>query len=182
MSAAPGTGIRLAAAGPHDLPALHQLIFDHGANIWNYLPEVGIREHLQDIAQGRAHGVLALDQEQLIGAVTFGLSTDFDRYLPEQARGTPQGYVSEAVVRRDRTGQGWGTRLLRQALVELGKLGAEVVLIDRHEENLASAGMMRAAGFVEMDTYADPRRRPNGSGRTTVCCFSFADRNGSPGP
>ena len=57
MSAAPGTGIRLAAAGPHDLPALHQLIFDHGANIWNYLPEVGIREHLQDIAQGRAHRV-----------------------------------------------------------------------------------------------------------------------------
>ena len=119
MSAAPGTGIRLAAAGPHDLAALHELIFDHGANIWNYLPQVGIREHLQDIAQGRAHGVLALEREQLIGAVTFGLSTDFDRYLPEQARGTPQGYVSEAVVRRDRTGQGWGTRLLRHHLTRV---------------------------------------------------------------
>ena len=181
MSAAPDAGIRLAAASAQDLPALQALIFDHGANIWNYLPEDGIREHLDDIAQGRAYGVLALDQGQLIGAVTFGLSTDFDHYLPEQARGTPQGYVSEAVVRRDRTGQGWGTCLLRQALVELGKLGAEVVFIDRHEENLASAGMMRAAGFVEIDTYADPRRRPHGSGRTTVCCFSFADRNGPPG-
>ncbi len=181
MSAAPDTGVRLVAAGPQDLPALHQLIFDHGSNIWNYLPEDGIREHLQDIAQGRAHGVLALDQGQLIGAVTFGLSTDFDHYLPEQARGTPQGYVSEAVVRRDRTGQGWGTRLLRQALAELSKIGADVVFIDRHEENLASAGMMRRAGFVEIDTYADPRRRPHGSGRTTVCCFSFADRNGPPG-
>ena len=182
MSLAPDTGVRLAAASAQDLPALQALIFDHGANIWNYLPEVGIREHLQDIAQGRAHGVLALDQEQLIGAVTFGLSTDFDRYLPEQARGTPQGYVSEAVVRRDRTGQGWGTRLLRQALVELGKLGAEVVFIDRHEENLASAGMMRAAGFVEMDTYADPRQRPHGSGRTTVCCFSFSAKSGPSVP
>ena len=79
--------------------------------------------------------------------------------------------MSEAVVRRDRTGQGWGTRLLRLALVELGKLGAEWVFIDRHEENLASAGMMRAAGFVEMDIYADPRRRPHGSGRTTVCSY-----------
>ena len=181
MNAAPDTGIRLAVAGPQDLTALQALIFDHGANIWNYLPEVGIREHLEDIAQGRAHGVLALEEGQLIGAVTFGLSTDFDHYLPEPARVTPQGYVSEAVVRRDRTGQGWGTRLLRQALVELGKLGADVVFIDRHEENLASAGMMRRAGFVEIETYADPRRRPHGSGRTTVCCFNFAAESGPPG-
>ena len=169
MSAAPDTGIRLAAADPHDLPALRTLIFDDGANIWNHLPEDGIGEHLEDIALGRAFGVLALEQGQLIGAVTFGLSTDFDDYLPPQARGTPQGYVSEAVVRRDRVGRGLGTLLLREALVELGKLGADVVFIDRHEENLASAGMMRAAGFVEIETYADPRRRPHGSGRTTVC-------------
>jgi GNAT superfamily N-acetyltransferase len=171
MSVAPDTGVRLVAASAQDMPALHDLIFDHGANSWNYLPEDGIREHLDDIAEGRAHGVLALEQGQLIGAVTFGLSTDYDDYLPEQARGTPQGYVSEAVVRRDRTGQGWGTRLLRQALVELGKLGAELVFIDRHEANLASAGMMRAAGFVEIDTYADPRRHPHGSGRTKVCSY-----------
>ena len=80
-----------------------------------------------------------------------------------------QDHVSEAVVRRDRVGRGLGTLLLREALVELSKLGADVVFIDRHEENLASAGMMRAAGFVEIETYADPRRRPHGSGRTTVC-------------
>ena len=169
MSPAPHHDVRLAAAGPQDLPALRTLIFDEGANIWNYLPEDGIGEHLEDIAQSRAFGVLALEQGQLIGAVTFGLSTDFDDYLPPQARGTPQGYVSEAVVRRDRVGRGLGTLLLREASVELSKLGADVVFIDRHEENLASAGMMRAAGFVEIETYADPRRRPHGSGRTTVC-------------
>jgi ribosomal protein S18 acetylase RimI-like enzyme len=169
MSAQPGLDVRLVAAAPQHIPALRALIFDDGANIWNYLPEDGIGEHLQDIAQGRAHGVLALEQGQLIGAVTFGLSTGFDDYLPPQARGRPQGYVSEAVVRRDRVGRGWGTRLLREALGELEKLRADVVFIDRHEENLASAGMMRAAGFVEIETYADPRRRPHGSGRTTVC-------------
>ena len=182
MSPAPQADVHLAAAGPQDLPALRALIFDDGANIWNYLPEDGIGEHLEDIAQGRAYGVLALEEGQLIGAVTFGLSTDFDRYLPPQARGTPQGYVSEAVVRRDRVGQGLGTRLLREALAELGKLGADVVFIDRHEENLASAGMMRRAGFVEIETYPDPKRRPHGSGRTTVCCFSFAAESGPPGP
>ena len=31
--------------------------------------------------------------------------------------------------------------------------------------------MMRRAGFVDIDTYADPRRRPHGSGRTTVCSY-----------
>jgi GNAT superfamily N-acetyltransferase len=182
MSPAPQADVHLAAAGPQDLPALRALIFDDGANIWNYLPEVGIGEHLEDIAQGRAYGVLALEEGQLIGAVTFGLSSDFDHYLPEQARGTPQGYVSEAVVRRDRVGQGLGTRLLREALAELAKLGADVVFIDRHEENMASAGMMRRAGFVEIETYPDPKRRPHGSGRTTVCCFSFAAESGPPGP
>lgn len=182
MSPGPQGDVRLAAAGPQDLPALRALVFDDGANMWNYLPEDGIGEHLEDIARGRAFGVLALEQGQLIGAVTFGLSTDFDRYLPPQTRGIPQGYVSEAVVRRDRVGQGLGTRLLREALAALSAMGAQAVFIDRHEENLASAGMMRRAGFVAIDTYDDPRRRPHGSGQTTVCRFSFGAESRPPGP
>jgi ribosomal protein S18 acetylase RimI-like enzyme len=174
--------LSIVAARAVHLPALQALIFEHGANIWNYLPEDGIRAHLDDIAQGRAHGVLALQDGHILGAVTFGLSTDFERYLPPQTRGTPQGYVSEAVVRRDRVGQGLGTRLLREALASLSSRGVSSVFIDRHEENLASAGMMRRAGFVELDTYADLRRRPHGSGRTTVCRFSFAVESGPPGP
>lgn len=174
MSAAAGSLLIVAARAEH-LPALQALIFEHGANVWNYLPEDGIREHLDDIAQGRDYGVLALQDGHLLGAVTFGLSTDFDRYLPPQTRGTPQGYVSEAVVRRDWVGQGLGTRLLREALASLSSRGVSSVFIDRHEENLASAGMMRRAGFVEIDTYADPRRHPHGSGRTTVCRYRFAD-------
>ena len=161
------------AAGLEHLPALQALIFDHGANVWNYLPEDGIRAHIDDIAQGRAHGVLALQDSQILGAVTFCLSTDFDRYLPAPLRGTPQGYVSEAVVRRDQAGRGLGTQLLKEALASLATMGVPMVFIDRHEENRASAGMMRRAGFVEVQTYPDPRRRTHGSGRTTVCCFSF---------
>ena len=174
-------GLRIVRAGPEHLAAVTDLIFAHGATVWNYLPEDGIREHLEHVVQGRDHGVLALQDGQLLGAVTFGLSTDFDRYLPAQARGTPQGYVSEAVVRRERTGQGLGTRLLSEALAALSTMGVVAVFIDRHEENLASAGMMRRAGFTEVETYADPRRRPHGSGRTTVCRFSFADGTGLPG-
>ena len=165
----------LQAASAEHLSALQALILDHGANVWNYLPEDGIRAHIDDIAHGRAHGVLALQDAHLLGAVTFGLSHDFDRYLPSPLQGTPQGYVSEAVVRRDQTGRGVGTRLLKEALASLATMDVQMVFIDRHEENLASAGMMRRAGFVEVETYPDPRRRTHGSGRTTVCCFTFAD-------
>ena len=181
MSAAAGSLLIVAARAEH-MPALQALIFEHGANVWNYLPEGGIRAHLDDIAQGRAHGVLALQDGHILGAVTYCLNTDFDRYLIAPLRGTPQGYVSEAVVRRDRVGQGLGTRLLCQALAALATMGVQSVFIDRHEENLASAGMMCRAGFVEVDTYADPWRRSHGSGRTTVCCFSFAVGSGPPGP
>lgn len=181
MNAGPGDAAVVVAARVEHLPALEALIFDHGANIWNYLPEDGIRAHLADIARGRDHGLVALRDGDIVGAVTFGLNTDFDRYLPAPLRGTPQGYVSEAVVRRDRVGQGLGTRLLREALAVLSNLGAHRVFIERHEENQASAGMMRRAGFVEIDTYRDPRRRPHGSGRTTVCCFSHPAGSGRPG-
>ena len=181
MSQTDSAGLFIVRAGAEHLAALTDLIFDHGANVWNYLPEGAIREHLDHVVQGRDHGVLALQDGLLLGAVTFGLSTDFDAYLPEPSRGTPQGYVSEAVVRRERTGQGLGTRLLREALAVLSTMDVDAVFIDRHEENLASAGMMRRAGFVEIETYSYPRRRPHGSGRTTVCRFSFADRTGLPG-
>ena len=174
MSAPSWGSATIVAAGSEHLPALQALIFDHGANVWNYLPEDGIRAHIDDIAQGRAHGVLALQDGQILGAVTFGLSTDFDRYLPAPLRGTPQGYVSEAVVRRDQAGRGLGTQLLKEALASLATMGAQMVFIDRHEENLASAGMMRRAGFIEVETNPDPRRRTHGSGRTTVCCFKPA--------
>lgn len=181
MNAEPVDAPVIVAARAEHLPALEALILDHGANSWNYLPEDGIRAHLADIARGRDHGVLALRNGDILGAVTFGLNTDFDRYLHAPLRGTPQGYVSEAVVRRDSVGQGLGTRLLREALAVLSTMGVQMVFIDRHEENQASAGMMRRAGFVEIDTYSDPRRRPHGSGRTTVCRFSFRAESDPPG-
>lgn len=163
-------GVCFAAAGAQHVPALRALVFEHGVNEWNWLPPDGVTQHLDDIAQGRAHGVLALEHGQLIGAVTYCLNTDFDRYLTPPRTGVPCGYVCEAVVHRDRTGQGLGTRLLRHAVAALAQHGVDAVFIIRHEENRASAGMMRKAGFVDVDTFPDPARRPHGSGRTTVCC------------
>ncbi len=73
------------------------------------------------------------------------------------------------MIHRDMAGQGLGSTLLEKAVARLGEKGLVDLYIDRHEENAASAGMMRKAGFSELHTYADPERRPNGSRRTTIC-------------
>ena len=86
-----------------------------------------------------------------------------------ERRDLAHGYICEAVVHRDMVGQGLGSRLLRRAVERLAAQGVADIYIDRHEENAGSAGMMRKAGFVEIDSYADPERRPHGSRRTTVC-------------
>ena len=156
-------------AGAEHIAALHSFILDHGANVWNWLPEDGITAHMQDIAAAKAHGLLAMDEEHLVGAVTFCTTHDFSRYQLAQRQDAPQGYICEAVVRRDQVGRGLGTQLLERAVQALQALGLQEIYIDRHEENAASAGMMRKAGFVELATFTEPARRPHGSGRTTVC-------------
>ncbi|HUE94171.1 GNAT family N-acetyltransferase [Pseudomonas sp.] len=159
--------IRQAQA--QDIAGMCALIFEHGPNPWNYLPEVEVREHLQAIAQGSVQALLVERGGEQLGFVSYQLSRYFARYQPEARRGQLHGYICEAVIHRDMAGQGLGSWLLQQAVLQLGEQGVADIYIDRHEENAASAGMMRKAGFVEIETYADPERRPNGSRRTTVC-------------
>lgn len=156
------------AQAPH-LPDLLELILTEGPNPWNWLPLDGVQAHVDDIAHGRARALLALDQGQLLGAVTFCLTHDFSRYQSPVEAQREHGYVCEAVVRSDQAGRGLGTQLLKQAVALMAQQGVHTIYIDRHEENAASAGMMRKAGFVEIDTFVEPARRPHGSGRTTVC-------------
>jgi L-amino acid N-acyltransferase YncA len=151
-------------------------IFDHGANVWNWLPVDGIREHLQEVVSGDAQGLLAFDCETLVGMMTYCHTHDYAKYQRADLAGTAHGYVSEAVVHRDYAGKGLGSRLLKAAVDDLRAQGMREVYISRHEENLASAGMMRKCGFVEIDTYVDERRNNTGSGRTTVCCLRFDDQ------
>ena len=163
--------IRRARA--QDIDSLCALIFAHGPNPWNHLPEAEVRAHLQGIAEGTVQAVLAERGGQrdgeLLGFVSYQRSRYFQRYQPVARSASEHGYICEAVVHRDMAGQGLGSRLLTRAVERLAGQGVRDIYIDRHEENAASAGMMRKAGFVEIDSYADPVRRPNGSGRTTVC-------------
>ena len=165
--------IAFVSAGAEHLTALQAFILDHGANAWNWLPEDGIAEHVRDIAAGQAQGLLAMDGLALVGAVTFCSTRSFAQYQSTERRDAAHGYICEAVVRRDQVGRGLGARLLLAAVADLQGQGLHEIYIDRHEENAASAGTMRKAGFVEIATFAEPVRRPHGSGRTTVCRVSF---------
>jgi L-amino acid N-acyltransferase YncA len=165
-------------AEPQHLPDLLDLILTQGPNEWNWLPLAGVQAHVDDIAQGRAGALLALDEGRLVGAVTFCLTREFSRYQSAAEAQTEHGYVCEAVVRVDHAGRGVGTQLLKEVVALMAGQGVCSVYIDRHEENAASAGMMRKAGFVELETFPEPARRPHGSGRTTV---SRAQTN-PPGP
>jgi L-amino acid N-acyltransferase YncA len=158
----------LIARAEH-LRALQSLILDHGANVWNWLPEEGIAQHMQDIADAKAQALLAMEGTELVGAVTFCATHSFARYQSAARQEALHGYICEAVVRRDQAGRGLGAQLLEHAVARLKAQGLQEIYIDRHEENAASAGIMRKAGFVELDTFAEPERRPHGSGRTTVC-------------
>ena len=158
----------LPARAEH-LGALQSLILDHGANVWNWLPEDGIAQHMQDIAAAKAQAWLAMDGSELVGAVTFCSTHSFARYQSAVRQNALHGYICEAVVRRDQAGRGLGAQLLEQAVASLKAQGLQEIYIDRHEENAASAVMMRKAGFKELETFAEPGRRPHGSGCTTVC-------------
>lgn len=155
-------------AGPADVAALRELIFTHGPNPWNYLPEEGVSRHLDEIASGRAGAVVACGEEEVIGFVSFVRGQIFPQYEPEATKGRDHGYIVEGVVHKEYAGRGIGTRLLEEAKRRLRELGLTTVYADRHEENLASAGIMRKAGFTIVDTFPEHHRRPHGSRRTSV--------------
>ncbi|MGO1070673.1 GNAT family N-acetyltransferase [Lysobacter sp. CA199] len=159
------------AAVPEQIGEILALIREHGPNPWNYLPEVELAAHLSAIRRGRTQAVVALCEDQIVAVVTFEPSDEFHRYQPEGRRIEWQGHIGEAVVHREHRGHGLGSHLLKAAVSRLLQMGLTEIYVERHEENEGSAGMMRKAGFVVIDTFDDPCRRQLGSRRTTVSCY-----------
>lgn len=155
-------------ASVSDIPAITQLILEHGPNPWNHLPEADVREHVAGIDAGHVAALVATLRRKLIGVVTFELGKRYAQYQPPDQREEVHGYLAEAVVHRDHAGQGIGSKLFRAAAERIFACGIRAVYAMHHEENAASAGMMRKSGFTVVDTFDDPAIRPNGSRRTTV--------------
>lgn len=163
--------IQIRACTSSDIPAMKSLIFTHGPNRWNYLPEEGVHRHLDGVTTGETFGVLAFDSDELVGMATYCDKNPFKKYEPSGALPSESGYVAEVVVANTHAGRGLGALLLSEARDRLLARGKRRIYVDRHEENLPSAGMMRKTGFIEIDNYLDLERRFVGSKKTTVCCF-----------
>jgi ribosomal protein S18 acetylase RimI-like enzyme len=165
---------RLATSNGDDLDVMRSLIFTHGANDWNYLPEDEVAQEFEDVRSGRAIAVLAEDRGEIIG---FAVSYPSLIRFPELSDSTEQSsfaYICDVVVNRKHAGKGVGAKMLTKSQIELVARGAKTIFIDCHEENLASRGMMRKSGFVEVAVVDDPERRFVGSRRTVVSAWNAA--------
>ncbi|MFO1021762.1 MAG: GNAT family N-acetyltransferase [Planctomycetales bacterium] len=151
-----------------DIPHFSEFLFTHGTNPWNYLNPLEIQAHLQGIATGQTGGLLAEEDGQLLGFVTYSLTHAFARFQPEACRDALHAQISEAVVHPDHRGKGLAPEILRRIVADLRAQGIPHIYVERHEENLASARMMTKAGFIVIETFDDPARRSTGSRRTAL--------------
>lgn len=148
---------------------MQQLIFEHGANEWNHLPEAGVVAHLTGIRDGSVRGFLAEEAGELVGVMTYETGIFYPEY--ESSSETPHGYIAEGVVHRQLVGKGLGMALLAKVVDALAREGVSHIYAKRHEENPFSSRLLQKAGFAEVATFDDPGVRPNGSRRTTVCRY-----------
>ena len=159
---------------PDEHPALIDFLLDQGGNPWNHLPNDGIRETFSQVGRGEGEILLACNNAEIVGLCIFLLPGALPAKYRQYAQSRTAVYVSEVTVRRDAVGRGLGSELLRRTIDRARVLEAQLVLIDRHEENLASAGMMRKAGFTELRTFVDLQRRDYGSRKTTVMGYPLS--------
>jgi GNAT superfamily N-acetyltransferase len=152
---------------------LKSFIFKHGPNPWNSLPADGINKTFSLLIDNHGEALVACEGETIIGLAIFFYPSALPEKFQQYAQSKPAIYVAEVVVHNDYSGRGIGSQLLNTIIAKAPDLGARKVLLDRHEENAPSAGMMRRAGFVEICTFSDLDRRHSGSRKTTVLSFEL---------
>ncbi|HEV7350423.1 GNAT family N-acetyltransferase [Telluribacter sp.] len=161
--------IQLRPASAADIPALESLVFNHGTNEWNYLPEDGVKAHLTALTDGSVRGFVALSDGEIVGLMTFQTGIFYPEYETNPAE--VHGYVAEGVVHSTYVGKGIGVQLMQEVLNALAQVPVKHIYAKRHEENPYSRRLLEKTGFQEIATFYDPLIRPTGTRRTTVCRF-----------
>jgi len=163
--------ISIRTATDIDVDEIRQLVLDHGSTQWSVFPREDLENHLVNIASGKDLALLAFSGSILAGMVSFTTGGFYTEYEPVTSEVVLTGYIVEALIHPDFARRGIGTRLLERAKVLLAGIGVSSIYAKRHEENRASAALMRKAGFKPVDVFPDPRRT-SGSCRTVVERFS----------
>ena len=150
-----------------DFEQMKNILFRDGLNEWNYITDESIEQQFQLIRDKRALAVLA-EESEIIGFAILIFKEACPSQLSQYSNLSTMAYINDVVVNINYSGKGIGSRLLHKAIELAKKAQCEKVYIARHEENLASAGMMRKASFQIVDTYYDPNKRTTGSRNTSV--------------
>jgi len=150
-----------------DLNEMETLLRTEGPNEWNYITDESIEEQFQLIREGKALVVL-VEEEKIYGFAVLILKEASPERLSQYDDLASIAYINDVVVSSEQSGKGIGSRLLEKAIDLARQNNCRKVYIERHEENLASAGMMRKAGFKIVETFLDPVRRISGSRKTSL--------------
>ena len=150
-----------------DLAAMRELLFSEGPNDWNYLTEESVNIQIELIRKGKATAVVVED-DSILGFAVLIFGDACPEKLNKYANLEQLAYINDVVVSHRLAGKGYGTKLLLESVALARANGYSSVYIERHEENAASAGMMKKAGFELVETVHDPDKRFTGSRNTSV--------------
>ena len=148
---------------------LENFIHEHGPNEWNHLPQDGVRETFRLIKEDKGEIVCArvVDTRKVLGIGIYlfpeSLPVQWTKYVGEKRA----VFIAEMCIHKNHTGKGLGSQILVEIAARMAKT-ADMLLMDRHEENAASAGMMHKVGCKLIDTFDDSMKRTTGSRRTAV--------------
>ena len=153
--------------GETDFKQMREVLLRDGPNEWNYITNESIDLQFQLIREGKALAVLA-EENEIAGFAVLILKEACPSKLRKYSDLSTLAYINDVVVSMNHSGKGIGSTLLKEAVKYARKEQCEKIYIERHEENLASAGMMRKADFQLIDTFHDPKIRTSGSKKTSV--------------
>jgi hypothetical protein len=152
-------GLTFRDVKPEDALTVGELLIRHGRTELNPLPRPFVRRHIQSIAAGETHGVLAEMAGQAIGVFTYEVNEGepYGKYQPVGQKDAPYGYLAEAVAKPGLI-KGLGTMLTETALHKMGQLGVQVAYSIHNTKNKASGGMMLNNAMQEVAVLHQPDR------------------------
>lgn len=157
----------------NEIEQLKALLWEFGPNEWNYLTPEGVNDEFTLVQRGNAQVIVAVNDSEIIGFAVLIDGVMSPGYLEKYCSLKQIKFIGDVVVSSLHSGKGIATRLLEECLLEARNTDTSSVLIERHEENLASAGMMRKAGFEVVDTFYDPEKRAVGSQNSVILEFKI---------
>jgi len=150
-----------------DFDEMKALLLRDGPNEWNFISDESIEHQFKLIKEGNAQAVLC-ESDEILGFAVLIYGRSCPSKLEKYVDLSSIDYINDVVVNKKHAGKGIGHKLLSECMSISRNRSSTDVYIERHEENLASAGMMRKEGFEIVETYHDPSKRSAGSKNTSI--------------